>query len=586
MANNKKIIYLGLDYSNFDGGATEVNRKMQVLDSQFKLASEQVKAYGSETDQLTLKQETLTQKINLQTQKVKLSKEAYDKAVESGKASDKQLDNLLKAYNNNQTSLQKLNNELEDNKTKIEQANKSSSSFGDTIRGLASSLGINISPALEAVAKKFDGINSSVGNAVLTVGAITTALGGCTIAAANFADDVLTMSATTGIATDQLQKMQYASDFLDVEVGAMTGSITKLTRNMDDARNGSSELEKAFKTLKVNYKDANNQLKDSEQVFYDTIDALGKVKNETERDALAMTLLGKSAKELNPLIEAGSKRLKELGIEAEDMGAIMSEDSLDSLGQFKDSMDKLNNTFEATKLKLGLALLPVLQGFADLISGIPAPVLTGIVVFAALAAVIISVAKAASTMAIANAALSVSNTTLGTTGVLATVGMGPLLLILLGIAAAIALIIGKAAGIKDAMNDVKDAASDLTGSANKSLNGIASISTNPTYKKVKSQEYGNTYFIPDINSSNGSKGFVSGTDDYPGGEFWVGEGGPEKAILPRGTRILTNAESKASQGGDNYYININARDIKEFNDIVNIMNRYKQTVKQGVVPRG
>ena len=37
------------------------------------------------------------------------------------------------------------------------------------------------------------------------------------------------------------------------------------------------------------------------------IDALGKVTNETERDALAMQILGKSAQELNPLIEAGSQ---------------------------------------------------------------------------------------------------------------------------------------------------------------------------------------------------------------------------------------------------------------------------------------
>jgi chromosome segregation ATPase len=440
MANNKKVISLGLDYSNFDGGITEVNRKMGLLDSQFKLATEQTKAFGTETDQLTLKHEALTQKINLVTQKVSLSKEAYDKAVSSGKASDKQLDNLQKAYTTNQTTLQKLNNELTDNKVKLDSANKSTETFGSSIRGMASSLGINVSPALEVVATKFDGVDASVGNAVLGIGAIIGAFASCTFSAANMADELLELSSVTGITTEELQKMQYASSFLDVEVETMTGSMTKLTRNMDDARKGSNELDEAFKTLHVRYKDGNNALLDSEKVFYDTIDALGKVKNETERDALAMTLLGKSAKDLNPLIEAGSKRLRELGIEAEDMGVIMSDTALEDLGAMKDSMDKLDSTVDALKNRLGLVLLPILSGVLDVISDIPTPVLAGIVVFAALTTVILLLAKTAQSMAVANALLAASNVAVGTTGGIATAGMGPLLLILLAIAAAIALI--------------------------------------------------------------------------------------------------------------------------------------------------
>ena len=62
----------------------------------------------------------------------------------------------------------------------------------------------------------------------------------------------------------------------------------------------------AFKALKVKAVDPlTGKLRDSNDVFYEVVDALGKVKNETERDAIAMALMGKSARELNPLIEAG-----------------------------------------------------------------------------------------------------------------------------------------------------------------------------------------------------------------------------------------------------------------------------------------
>lgn len=67
MANNyKKTITLGLDYSEFSGGISECNRKMGLLDAEMKLAQEQAKEYGDETDQLKIKQEALAQKIILQ----------------------------------------------------------------------------------------------------------------------------------------------------------------------------------------------------------------------------------------------------------------------------------------------------------------------------------------------------------------------------------------------------------------------------------------------------------------------------------------------------------------------------------------
>jgi hypothetical protein len=576
MASNKKVITLGLDYSNFDGGITEVNRKMGLLDSEFRLATEQTKAFGTETDQLTLKQEALTQKINLVTQKVNLSKDAYDKAVASGKATDKQLDNLQKAYVNNQTSLQKLNNELAENKSRVDKANTSTNTFGGSIRGMASSLGINVSPALEAVASKFDGLDKNVGNAILGIGVIVTAFAGCTISAANMADELLELSSVTGITTNELQKMQYASKFLDVDVSEMTGAMTKLTRSMDDARKGSKELDGAFDKLHVRYKDGNDILLDSQDVFYKTIDALGKVKNETERDALSMTLLGKSAKELNPLIEAGSARLKELGIEAEDMGTIMSGQSLEDLGEFKDKMDKMNATFDAAKTKLGLVLLPVLTVFADWISDSPTPVLAGVATFAALVVVFGLLAKAAQGMAVANALLSVSNVTVGTTGAVATAGMGPLLLILLAVAAAIALIVGGAVGIKSAMDEVKNSTAGIVNTTNAAVTSAQSAS----YSSSRTISYPQSELRKvDTNAS--------GTDYFEGGETWVGENGPEIRRFPRGTQIFSNAESRAmTSGGDTYYVTIDAKNVREFQDMVQIFSNLKQTTRQGVLSRG
>ena len=66
------------------------------------------------------------------------------------------------------------------------------------------------------------------------------------------------------------------------------------------------------------------------------------------------------------------------------------------------------------------------------------------------------------------------------------------------------------------------------------------------------------------------KGYASGTDFYPGGLSLVGEYGPEIVQLPRGTRIYPNgtAPNLGTAENNTYNISINARDVREFNDIV------------------
>lgn len=176
------------------------------------------------------------------------------------------------------------------------------------------------------------------------------------------ADELLTMSAKTGIAVKQLQEMQYASRFVDVELETMTGSMVKLTRAMATARDGGEDAQLAFKLLGVTYKKGvTGELLDAKSVWLQTIDALGKVRNETERDALAMTLFGKSAQELNPLIEAGSRQLRSLADEAQRSGSILSDDLVKAAGEFDDKLQRMQASVKASTLRIGAEFIPVVE---------------------------------------------------------------------------------------------------------------------------------------------------------------------------------------------------------------------------------
>ena len=179
------------------------------------------------------------------------------------------------------------------------------------------------------------------------------ALANTTIETARYADDIKTLSVTTGMATDSLQAYGYAAGLIDTSLEVVTSSLARNTRSMDSASKGTGAAADAYKKLGVNVKDSDGQLRNSEQVFWEVIDALGGLANETERDAISMQLFGKSAQQLNPLIAAGSKGFAELTDEARSMGAVMSGEALDAFGAFDDTMVRLIAGSEAAKHALG-----------------------------------------------------------------------------------------------------------------------------------------------------------------------------------------------------------------------------------------
>jgi hypothetical protein len=109
-------------------------------------------------------------------------------------------------------------------------------------------------------------------------------------------------------------------------------------------------------------------------VWYESVDALGKVANETERDQLSMALFGKSAMEMAGVVDDGGAALKALGDEAESTGLILSQDAVESAVAFNDQVDKLKNTatqaFFSAGASLAETLVPALEKLVTIISDV------------------------------------------------------------------------------------------------------------------------------------------------------------------------------------------------------------------------
>lgn len=534
----------------FKAALSEVNAGLRVNKQQMQLVAEQTREMDDQQAALQQRYEAAQQTLQSYRDKVQVLQQAYENSArregEASKTTMQWRASLISA----QTEVAKQESLLRDLSSGQETARKTTASLADVVNGLANALGISLPPGLQTAVDKLDGFSASGAAAVTVVGGLVGALASSTMDMSKTADDLLTLSTQTGLTTDQLQEFEYASELMDVSTDTLQGSLVKLTNNMQTAATGTGSAAEAFKTLKVKVADSQGHLKNNYDVFLQTIDALGKMKNETERDALAMDIFGKSATDLNPLIEAGSGRLEELAEQAHEVGYVVDNETLQSFGELDDAMQKLDKQGDAVKRSFAEALLPVITAFVDVITAIPTPVLTAVIAITSIATVILLVVKAVKEL---SGPVSMVSGLVGSVMSFMDPLYRRIMLIVAGITALVAVVavlIGKGNEINSAMSGISSATTGTMRAANSKV---------PQY--------------------------ATGTRNARGGMALVGENGPELVNLRGGEHIYTNGQTRSLLGGDSIsigQITIDAKNVKEFNDIVNIARNEAVSMRQGV----
>ena len=358
----------------FKAQLKEIEQSFKVLGSEMNLVSSQFDKNDKSVEALTARNQVLQKSIETQKDKITVLKQALDNASKSFGENDARTKAWQIKLNNAQAELNKMEKEVEENTktidnmgSELDDSSKQADNFGKEIKE-AGKDAEDSSNKFEALGTVCKAVGAAIAAAFVAVSAAAIKAGKALIEmtkeGAAYADEVLTQSSVTGIATDKLQEYMYAAELVDVSVDTLTGSMRKNITAMKNAANGSATYADAYERLGVQVTDANGNLRDSETVYWELIEALGNVENETERDALAMTLLGKSAQDLNPLIEAGADKMKELGQQAHDAGYVLSDELLTAYGKFDDQMQYFNNGVTAAKNALGTVLLPLLTDLA------------------------------------------------------------------------------------------------------------------------------------------------------------------------------------------------------------------------------
>lgn len=361
---------VGLDITDYKAGIVELNRNIRVIESGFRASAATLGDWDRSANGLEQRIKALTDEYDLQKDKVILLTHEYKKiAAEKGSNSRAAQDLQIK-INKETESLNKMGNELQQSKTSLEAMGKESKETGEKVKDLGDKAEKTSkqSQGLSGVLKGLGSIGAAAGKIIAGLAAGVVALGaGLTamvIGTANASGELVDMSLKTGISVERLQELQYIGGQVGTSLDTMTGALSKFNVNMGKAGTDKG-VASTFKTLGVSIRDAHGQLRDADTVFFEAIDALGKVENETQRNILSNELFGKSYMELNPLIKAGGDELERLKEKARQTGAVMSEETVANFEAFGDTVDGLKLSLKGAVGTILGSILPGFQGLAD-----------------------------------------------------------------------------------------------------------------------------------------------------------------------------------------------------------------------------
>ena len=209
-----------------------------------------------------------------------------------------------------------------------------------------------------------------VGKSMAAVGAsAAVAITGVVMLSQKFADltnELVDASTKTGIAVETLAGLRLAAEGSGLGFASLEGGLIKFQGSIFEASQGSKSMSKIFNDLEVDVENlADGSLRSANDVFGDTVKALGEMEDETKRNALAMKLFGRTSGPA--LIQSGAlENLESMTDLATEFGIAIDEGGIQSMAQFQRSMTE----FETVGLGVMQNVVNSIAGPNSLIMGL------------------------------------------------------------------------------------------------------------------------------------------------------------------------------------------------------------------------
>jgi uncharacterized membrane protein len=170
-------------------------------------------------------------------------------------------------------------------------------------------------------------LSSVMGRLGLSITGLYGTVSAMVIKFATMGDRLAKTADKLGLPIAQLQKYRFAADRSGISTSTFDMAFQRLTRRIGDARKGMGPAYKALADLEVHLEKTDGSAKSNIEVFEEIADKIGAIEDPTERVRLAFAFFDSEGVSMVNMLKDGAAGVRELGQELEDMGGIIEDDA-------------------------------------------------------------------------------------------------------------------------------------------------------------------------------------------------------------------------------------------------------------------
>lgn len=171
------------------------------------------------------------------------------------------------------------------------------------------------------------------------------------------ADALNKLSQRTGLAVEDLSRLQYAAKLADVSNESLTTGLKKLNVSIAEGLAGDKEKVATFKALGITTADLG---KGTKSVMLQMADAYAKATDGAGKQQNAIKLMGRAGDEMIPLLNGGAAAVRQLMDEADRLGITIGGDFAKQAEEFNDNITRLRTGSQAFGIAVGSEVVKAL----------------------------------------------------------------------------------------------------------------------------------------------------------------------------------------------------------------------------------
>ena len=173
-------------------------------------------------------------------------------------------------------------------------------------------------------------------------------------------DRLVKTSEKLGVGVEFLQKFRFAAEQVGIRTETADMALQRFSRRVAEARKGTGEAKDTLTQLGIALFDSAGNSRDIEDVMLDVANAMGQTKDASELVRQSFKFFDSEGVALVALMKNGSEAMQEFFTDAENLGAVLTQESAKGVANFADEFTRLKTGIGGVINQFTAGLAPVL----------------------------------------------------------------------------------------------------------------------------------------------------------------------------------------------------------------------------------